>query len=380
MAWSNLLFVYNSKQQLPSAYANVESDEELGIQVRLVDGYDGKSVGLHKAYVTINNSNYKLSGDIEVEYEIAKAVVSLPEDFAVYYTGVVNEIKLDKGLTVINNDMIAVGVYQLEIMIENFDHYEWSDGSTEQIRVVEYTILHKDISDSSVSINNVEDQVYTGKQIKPVIIVTYRNQTLVAGVDYTITYTNNIEVFSKAKITIKGINNFVGEVTREFYIYSNVMKLEDSSNFKFMELVSQGVYKDHEHAIYNKRVKVLIEIPARMTVTDFLNNFIEGQRDYIKIVSGMSYVPESKYDTTYIGSGTEIVFQSSKGSTLDIVKVSVRGDINGDGFMNYYDIQALSDIISTRNYDDYSIFYAADLDGDGSINVNDVFVLQSMLG
>ena len=82
MAWSNLLFVYNGKQQLPSAYANVESDEELGIQVRLVDGFDGKSVGLHKAYVTINNSNYKLSGDIEVEYEIAKAVVSLPEDFA----------------------------------------------------------------------------------------------------------------------------------------------------------------------------------------------------------------------------------------------------------------------------------------------------------
>ena len=188
-----------------------------------------------------------------------------------------------------------------------------------------------------------------------------------------------MDVFSKAKITIEGINNFVGTVTREFYIFSNVLKLEDDSQFVFMEKVSDGVYSEHEHVIYNRRVKVLIDIPARITVTEFLENFIEGQREYIKIVSGLSYVTEDKYDTTYVGTGTEIVFQSAKGSTLDIVKVAVRGDVSGDGFVNYYDIQKLSDYINKRDFSDYALFYAADINGDGNVNINDISELQNLL-
>ena len=116
-----------------------------------------------------------------------------------------------------------------------------------------------------------------------------------------------------------------------------------------------------------------------MTITQFLENFVEGQRDYIKVVNGLTYVDKAKYDTTYIGSGTEVVFQSVHGATLDLVKLAVRGDINGDGFINYSDIQALSDYINKRDFSNYAIFYAADLNNDGYVNVNDLTILQSML-
>ena len=156
------------------------------------------------------------------------------------------------------------------------------------------------------------------------------------------------------------------------------MTLVDGSNFKFMEKTSSG-YVEHEHVIYNRRVKVLIDIPSRMTITQFLDNFVEGQRDYIKIVNGLSYVNKAKYDTTYVGTGTEIVFQSTHGATLDIVRIAIRGDVSGDGFINYSDIQALSDYINRGDFSDYAIFYSADLNSDGFVNVNDLTILQSML-
>ncbi len=58
---------------------------------------------------------------------------------------------------------------------------------------------------------------FTGKKIRPVPTVTLGETTLEAGVDYTVSYQNNQETGS-ATVTVKGIGNYTGTITRQFAI------------------------------------------------------------------------------------------------------------------------------------------------------------------
>lgn len=68
------------------------------------------------------------------------------------------------------------------------------------------TILF-DIQDkmSKATVAKVGNQKYTGKAVKPKLKVTYAGNTLSAGVDYTVTYKNNVKA-GTAKAIIKGCN------------------------------------------------------------------------------------------------------------------------------------------------------------------------------
>ena len=58
---------------------------------------------------------------------------------------------------------------------------------------------------------------YTGKPITPNVTVTWGEITLTEGVDYTVTYANNIQV-GTATLTVTGKGNYTGAVTKEFTI------------------------------------------------------------------------------------------------------------------------------------------------------------------
>ena len=76
-------------------------------------------------------------------------------------------------------------------------------------------VVKKNISLATISVAN---QYYTGKAVKPALTVKYNDiTTLQNGYDYTVTYSNNVKV-GTAKITIKGIGNYTGTVTKTFKI------------------------------------------------------------------------------------------------------------------------------------------------------------------
>ena len=76
-------------------------------------------------------------------------------------------------------------------------------------------VVKKNISLATISVAN---QYYTGKAVKPAPTVKYNDiTTLQNGYDYTVTYSNNVNV-GTAKITIKGIGNYTGTVTKTFKI------------------------------------------------------------------------------------------------------------------------------------------------------------------
>jgi len=63
----------------------------------------------------------------------------------------------------------------------------------------------------------VDDQVYTGKALKPKIVVVLNGRTLIKGTDYTVTYKNNVKI-GKATVIIKGKGNRNGKYIAHFNI------------------------------------------------------------------------------------------------------------------------------------------------------------------
>ncbi|MBQ1208261.1 MAG: hypothetical protein IIX65_06995 [Lachnospiraceae bacterium] len=77
------------------------------------------------------------------------------------------------------------------------------------------------LTESSVEVK-VEDQTYTGSEITPTVEVRYNGVLLVEGVDYLLSYENNIEVSTdsgvKPTVIVKGINRYFGTVSETFEI------------------------------------------------------------------------------------------------------------------------------------------------------------------
>ena len=79
----------------------------------------------------------------------------------------------------------------------------------------EITETKKDISE--LTINDIEDQEYTGEAIEPKVIIKDGNKLLEEGIDYTVSYNNQIAI-GQASIIINGIGNYKGTVIKTFNI------------------------------------------------------------------------------------------------------------------------------------------------------------------
>jgi hypothetical protein len=80
-----------------------------------------------------------------------------------------------------------------------------------------YTYMSQNNANYEISIAAA---TYTGSQVKPSVKITFKpeGKVLTEGVDYKLTYENNINVGNNAKITIQGINEYVGTMTKTFSI------------------------------------------------------------------------------------------------------------------------------------------------------------------
>ncbi len=91
--------------------------------------------------------------------------------------------------------------------------------------VVNYTISKRPVSDSEVKISKIDTQNYTGKAVTPSVKVTFNGVTLEEGVDYNVSYKNNVEEgTATATVTGKG-NYYTGSQAIEFTIKKNASGL-----------------------------------------------------------------------------------------------------------------------------------------------------------
>ena len=80
-----------------------------------------------------------------------------------------------------------------------------------------FAITAKGISDEDVTVDDIPDRTYTGKEFKPKPVMAYNGKRLQAGKDYKLTYANNRKV-GTAIVTITGKGNFTGRRVLNFDI------------------------------------------------------------------------------------------------------------------------------------------------------------------
>lgn len=85
---------------------------------------------------------------------------------------------------------------------------------------------HKPVNFDNVDVEVAADEVvYTGKRLTPAVKVTYGSRTLQKNIDYTISYSGNINP-GVAKVIVKGKGRFVGTQTDEFDIVLGKTKIK----------------------------------------------------------------------------------------------------------------------------------------------------------
>jgi surface protein len=89
-----------------------------------------------------------------------------------------------------------------------------------------FTIVAKDAS--TLTIDAIADETYTGTDLTPAVVVKDGNTTLTLDTDYTVAYSDNTNV-GTATVTITGIGNYTGAKTQTFTIVSPISTASISS-------------------------------------------------------------------------------------------------------------------------------------------------------
>ncbi len=229
-----------------------------------------------------------------------------------------NKISLDNSeFTITYKNTVDCGVETGLITITGNGNYEGT-------KKCFYTIEPRALTDATITMDKIPSQVLDANnkaEPKPVIIFrpdSKTTYTLIEGADYEISYTNNTVVGGNGTITVKGLHNFTGTLSQQFYIGKDIKQYIDSIEFV-----------DTPDYIYNGKAHT----PAiKVNLKDGVSaDLVEG-RDYEVLYDGQS--KDSITDDTYAtkaglhkasisgldpyGGGMELTYEISK---RDIKKV-----------------------------------------------------------
>ena len=114
----------------------------------------------------------------------------------------------DYKLTYENN----INVGTASVTVTGLGAYVYSNEITKNFEIIPVN-LNSDI----IVIYDIHEQVYTGSSIEPPVAIKYGEILLNKDVDYTLQYENNVNI-GTSTITVGGIGNYTGEVTKNFEI------------------------------------------------------------------------------------------------------------------------------------------------------------------
>lgn len=176
-----------------------------------------------KAYVIIKGmDNY--GGQIRVAFDITPKSISGCKVDAIngqIYTGseVAPDVTVRDGSVVLEKDVDYTVTYKENVEItKSAKAVITGKGNYEGELVAEFSISKEVLDISAAKIASIADQYYNfGSELTPDVKVILNGKTLVKGVDYDLTYANNVKP-GKAAVTVKGIDQNKGEVSGTFNI------------------------------------------------------------------------------------------------------------------------------------------------------------------
>ncbi len=140
----------------------------------------------------------------------------------------------------ISHSPVILNMVKTNDPVEEKDHLRWSMKYTYDTYSWKYIYLEVDkdvtiatgektIADADIA--TIEDQTYTGEEIKPTITVKYKGKKLKKDKDYTVSYQNNIEI-GTATVVIKGKGAYTGSKEVTFLIVPQAVKLSSLTGGK----------------------------------------------------------------------------------------------------------------------------------------------------
>ena len=188
----------------------------------------------------------------------------------------------------------------------------------------DYEIVKRELDDNDRLLNGVatvdaiEDQVYTGFEIEPKVRVLCNKVELVEGVDYELSYSNNIDTKIKSGkasvVTVTGIGNYAGSVTKEFTIVQ--ADLSDKSLVTIDEIADQ----------YDCGTLLTPPITVRMGEYTLINGV-----DYNVVYGKQNSIDYNYYKNT---QGVVTITPVANGNFKAVSTTTVRGDKGNEQFFN----------------------------------------------
>ena len=209
--------VYDGQPQEPQPEVRVDSnllDPETDYTLEFSNNVNAGTA----CVVITGKGNY--IGTVEASFTILPASIKEAS-----ITGLAT--KVYTGAAQMQSPVVAMGTKTLEAGIDySISYANNKNAGTATITVAgkgnytgsaSATFKIKPASIAKVSIASIANKVYTGAALKPLPAVKLAGKTLKSGVDYKVSYKNNVKV-GTASVIITGIGNYSGTVTKYFKI------------------------------------------------------------------------------------------------------------------------------------------------------------------
>lgn len=335
--------VYSGEEQQPSFVVKVDDEKILNKDTDYVVSYKDNINAGTATIILEGKGNYK--GTIEKTFTIEpiKLENATVNDLPGYtYSGEAMkpaiDLKVDgislvsgKDYTVTYENNINVGT--ASVIIKGKGNYTG---------VVERNFDIKKKSISNITIRNIADHIYTGSEMKPVVSLELdMYTTLTAGVDYMVSYQNNVNV-GTATVKVQGVGNYTGIIEKTFKI--NPKSLADASIVTndvvyytgqemqpTVSVVSGGktLYSGIEYTVTYKENKNI----GTATVT------VKGIGNYTGTISKNFTIEAKKGSSFYVGAykykvsnANEVAFSGLKNKTTKKVTIPAEVKIGGKKF------------------------------------------------
>ena len=249
-----------------------------------------------------------------VEVTVANAVGNANPDVMVTYNGMTLQENTDYTITFSTDASAGTGTCTIVGAGKNYK------GS----RTENYTVVQGDVTAYSIE---VADMTYTGEALTPAVVLkdSAGNTPLREGVDYSVSYADNVEV-GTAKVTVRGIGAFGGKQTATFTI-----KQADFAAFSYQykdasgNAVSTSNYKvDYSLNLEDMKPQVIVRDTQGKVLTEGkeykLTYSIAGKDVTADVLSGQQTITVEAIDTKNYTNSKNLTYTIQKCNLQNAVK------------------------------------------------------------
>lgn len=191
----------------------------------------------------------------------------------------------------------------------------------------------KEIDTCDITLNDGDVYTHTGAEIKPAVTVKNGDVTLVEGTDYTVAYSNNINVATKdatnaPTVTITGKGKYTGSKALTFTIESALPEVGESQKDKVGK-ATYKVTKSEEGKMEVSYVKPTsktksVSIPATVTLAD-------GTTAKVTSVAAKAFKGNTKIQTVTIGKNVKTIGKEAFSGCKNLKKVKSAKNVTSIG-------------------------------------------------